>query len=689
MDSAKKMWEHLVSIHQTKNVGITSYLTFTTIINLRWDGNHDSIQKHIASFSAAKAKLQSLNKPIDDELLAYCLLSSLSNDDQGVWENFQTSVLSNVPAGQVLRYATVVDRLVATALRQGHQGTANQDSAFNANTKNKWCIVHKVDSHNTEDCNAIKNLQLTNANKPKSGKGGGFKKGKRKQEKANRVIESSSDSGDSDEDCAHASIVDTDVFVTKDWHDILRPRRLRLANTGDSSNDSDDESPRNAPLPPQLSPPTPIESVGDRSDAVRGPDAAPSVGADAVRVGDSRANTPPPAPRKRQRIVYKPAPDSIAGRIASRKRGNANPGLSTVPQPKEVQTNDSPSRRSPSSSEKPATPEDMPTSNDNEPEPAESERDDEEKREHETDKDNREYRSYHYRRQSFDSGAERPLLLACVVLWDYLDNVRTDYILAFKTKLGIPTAVYFTTRFVLSLSLLKYIYVTSATKNCHLLGKVLGSLFCVSTGGITLLFFIRLRAVFLGDKRVSWAFAVLWLTVTCAQIMYPVKVHELVGVLNSQGKQICVIVTHEAAPLFSVAPLITLFLYDTLVLLSISWKITTSLSLQEEQSPRKGIRTFVTGQYLPSFSRAILQDNQMYYLCTIPFSIYTIVATLCSDPDGVFTGYTALIPNGAVVNIMAWRVFRNTKLNVGAITNDTSYGWNRTREIRLLAQSQP
>ncbi|PPQ82476.1 hypothetical protein CVT24_002389, partial [Panaeolus cyanescens] len=215
MDSAKKMWEHLVSIHQTKNVGITSYFTFTTIINLKWDGTPDSIQKHIAAFSAARAKLQSLKKPIDDELLAYCLLSSLPNDDQGVWENFRTSVLSNVPEGQELRYATVVDRLVATALRQGHQGTANQDAAFNAVTKNKWCIVHKVDSHNTEDCNAIKNLQQNSTNKFKGGKGGGFKKGKKKQEKANRVVESSSDSGDSDGDCAHAGIVDTDVFITK------------------------------------------------------------------------------------------------------------------------------------------------------------------------------------------------------------------------------------------------------------------------------------------------------------------------------------------------------------------------------------------------------------------------------------------------------------------------------------------
>ncbi|PPQ87604.1 hypothetical protein CVT24_007595 [Panaeolus cyanescens] len=33
-----------------------------------------------------------------------------------------------------------------------------------------------------------------------------------------------------------------------------------------------------------------------------------------------------------------------------------------------------------------------------------------------------------------------------VFLWDWLDNIRDDYVLAFKTKVRFPTIIYFAIR---------------------------------------------------------------------------------------------------------------------------------------------------------------------------------------------------------------------------------------------------
>ena len=56
---------------------------------------------------------------------------------------------------------------------------------------------------------------------------------------------------------------------------------------------------------------------------------------------------------------------------------------------------------------------------------------------------------------------------------------------------------------------------------------------------------------------------------------------------------------------------------DTAIFFAISWRL---YKVVDVQGVRNGIKTFVVGGKLPSFSRAVLQDGQMYYLWVSCFS---------------------------------------------------------------------
>ena len=63
---------------------------------------------------------------------------------------------------------------------------------------------------------------------------------------------------------------------------------------------------------------------------------------------------------------------------------------------------------------------------------------------------------------------------------------------------------------------------------------------------------------------------------------------------------------------FTVVSVIVPLINDTLVLLA----VTAGLVMNTHLDPtlKQGIRMAMYGNYLPAFSRAMLRDNQMYYL---------------------------------------------------------------------------
>ena len=63
---------------------------------------------------------------------------------------------------------------------------------------------------------------------------------------------------------------------------------------------------------------------------------------------------------------------------------------------------------------------------------------------------------------------------------------------------------------------------------------------------------------------------------------------------------------------FAVVCIIIPLVNDTLVLLAVTVGLVMNTHL--EPTLKQGIRTVMYGDYLPAFSRAMLRDNQMYYL---------------------------------------------------------------------------
>jgi len=70
--------------------------------------------------------------------------------------------------------------------------------------------------------------------------------------------------------------------------------------------------------------------------------------------------------------------------------------------------------------------------------------------------------------------------------------------------------------------------------------------------------------------------------------------------------------TTRTMKLFAVVCTIVPLVYDTLVLLAVA--VGLAMNTHLEPTLKQGIRTAMYGDYLPAFSRAMLRDNQMYYL---------------------------------------------------------------------------
>jgi len=86
---------------------------------------------------------------------------------------------------------------------------------------------------------------------------------------------------------------------------------------------------------------------------------------------------------------------------------------------------------------------------------------------------------------------------------------------------------------------------------------------------------------------------------------------------------------------------------------------------------QRNLRAFLTGEYLPNFSRALLKDGQLYYLSAVTVNL--VVVTMFYN-QAVPEIYRTMFTGGSVMvtNAMAGLVFRNTKLGLNARIMTTS-----------------
>jgi hypothetical protein len=161
-----------------------------------------------------------------------------------------------------------------------------------------------------------------------------------------------------------------------------------------------------------------------------------------------------------------------------------------------------------------------------------------------------------------------------------------------------------------------------------LLKYIEGIFFAIGGSATSLLFFLRVRAVYSRSKIITAFFGVLWLGIagTSILIMLGITGSESFCCLsyrdfecdNRSGNHIpytrrCM----EKPPhKYVTVPIVLTAVNDTLVFLAISYRMVSSAMTSSTWSARA--RLFFTGEGLHQLSKALLQSGQIYYWSVSP-----------------------------------------------------------------------
>lgn len=146
--------------------------------------------------------------------------------------------------------------------------------------------------------------------------------------------------------------------------------------------------------------------------------------------------------------------------------------------------------------------------------------------------------------------------------------------------------------------------------HCAIIERTISVAYAVTISSTCFLFFLRIRAIFDRDAVVVGFFFFVWLGVVGGCVPGVISV----AASNIGPTQYCFNPT--AKNLSSGAGFATL-IFDTMVLIAISWRL--FLNAHVDYKRRILIRGLLTGESMPAFSRALLQNGQLYYLYARPF----------------------------------------------------------------------
>ena len=148
-------------------------------------------------------------------------------------------------------------------------------------------------------------------------------------------------------------------------------------------------------------------------------------------------------------------------------------------------------------------------------------------------------------------------------------------------------------------------FLAAPISNCFHSLNALAVLFIFAISSTSLLFFLRARAVFLLNPLAAAFFGVLWLGVLGGSLT---TITAIEGV-NLGPTPYC---TTGVIKFYSEAAAITPLINDSIVFFAISWHLCSNSSAHP--TLRNDVRTMVFGDYLPAFSKSLLQDGQVYFL---------------------------------------------------------------------------
>ncbi|KAG6900269.1 hypothetical protein C0993_000457 [Termitomyces sp. T159_Od127] len=173
----------------------------------------------------------------------------------------------------------------------------------------------------------------------------------------------------------------------------------------------------------------------------------------------------------------------------------------------------------------------------------------------------------------------------------------------------------------------------------------------------------RKKIVYNQDKYIVAFFALLWLAVLGTSI----TAATVASAIHLGPTSYCV--NAKLKPYASAAS-IAFAINDTFVFLAISWQLLSSGTLGRGR--KSSIISMILGDYLSAFSRALLQDGQVYYLVSVTSNIVVVVIAWVGP---LSYRLMFMILNITLTNMMSCQVFRHTKF--GHLREDT----NSTRWI--------
>ncbi|KAF8800060.1 hypothetical protein BYT27DRAFT_7236154 [Phlegmacium glaucopus] len=242
-----------------------------------------------------------------------------------------------------------------------------------------------------------------------------------------------------------------------------------------------------------------------------------------------------------------------------------------------------------------------------------------------------------------------------VMIWDMLNNINSDYRLLTQYRIVFPTIAYFISRFAtLGYLLASTIILTAPIGHCVEIWRGVPWLFVIAVPATSLLFFFRVRAVYNNNIYVTVFFFFMWLAVLGGSVTST----QGVTLIPLGPTDYCTNGNMEAYVIVSgIIPLVN----DTLVFIAITWRIIHGS--RYEHTGTGGMWSFIFGKHLPAFSRSILHDGQVYYLSTVGLCFLTVTLYTIKSVPAVYRSAVG-IPNVMLINVMACRVYRNTKFGI-------------------------
>ncbi|THH31593.1 hypothetical protein EUX98_g2588 [Antrodiella citrinella] len=239
-------------------------------------------------------------------------------------------------------------------------------------------------------------------------------------------------------------------------------------------------------------------------------------------------------------------------------------------------------------------------------------------------------------------------------LWDTFMSFPEDFLMFRDHAVRISDVVYILARLAsFGFITASLIFQVASVPSCHQLAKAIGWLAALAFPLNSLLFFFRVRAVFYKHPLIIAFFALSWLATLGGSLTAPFAVD---GV-HIGSTQNCV---NSNVKSFGSAGIIATAVNDTLVFLAISAQL-VMYTLADTWAAR--VKAFMKGQGLGKVSKTLLQSGQLYYMATVGMNLVAAVVILTPSVPPVLRAMFS-IPNVALQNVMACRVYRQLKLGL-------------------------